>query len=329
MSFNKHLFLGFEGFNLDSELEDYLMCFKAESLIVFSRNWDSPEQFKKLLNSIRDLYNRNGLDQPLIGVDQEGGKVQRFKNGFIDFPSFYSLGQKFKKDASLGYVYDLALEKGRMLKGLGIDINFSPVLDVARNRNNPIIHQLERSFSENERIVSLLSVVYSRGLMDSGIIPCGKHFPGHGGTDKDSHLELPVVLDYPEKMFCDLVPFSSFISKGFNMLMSSHVLYPSIDPDRPATLSQTINKGLLRKGLGFKGVLVSDDLCMKALYSNKIKEKFDINDLFLEALNAGNDMVLVCHEEYAKKLNLKMLQKKSKGKFRDSKLRIDFLKSLT
>ena len=149
MSFNKHLFLGFEGLNLDSELEDYLMHFKAGSLIVFSRNWNSPKQFKKLLNSIRDLYRRNNLEQPLIGVDQEGGRVQRFKNGFVDFPSFYSLGQKFKKDGSLGYVYDLALKKGKMLKDLGVNINFSPVLDVARNKSNPIIHQIERCFSES------------------------------------------------------------------------------------------------------------------------------------------------------------------------------------
>ena len=329
MSFRKHLFLGFEGLELNSELKDYLMHFKAGSLIVFSRNWDSPKQFKELLRSIRALYRSNGIDKPLIGVDQEGGKVQRFKSGFMDFPSFHSIGQKFKKDGLLDYVYDLAKEKARMLKDLGVDINFSPVLDVARNKNNPIIYQLERSFSEDERIVSLLSASYSKGLMDSGIIACGKHFPGHGGTDEDSHLELPVVLDHPEKMFCDLVPFSSFINKGFSMIMSSHVLYPLIDPDRPATLSKRINKGLLRNGLGFKGVLVSDDLCMKALYSKKLKERFSINDLFLEALNAGNDMVLVCHEQYAKELNLKMLHRKTKEKFRDSKMRIDSLKSLT
>ena len=312
---------------MTGELKDFLMHFKAGSLIVFSRNWESPEQFKNLTNEIRLLYSRNQLKSPLIAVDQEGGEVQRFKSGFMDFPSFFELGERYEKDGDLNYIYNLAKKKGLMLKSIGVDINFSPVLDVARNKENPIIYKTKRSFSKAGRIVSLLALSYSEGLRDSGIIACGKHFPGHGGTDKDSHLELPVVLDYPQKMFLDLGPFAAFINHGFKMLMSSHVLYKGIDSENPATLSKLINKSLLRRGLNFKGVLVSDDLCMKALYSEKLNKKNDVNNLFFEALEAGNDMVLVCHEEYVRKLDFDYLEKQIGDNFKKSQERIKNLKN--
>lgn len=325
--FRDHLCLGFNGTEMTGALKDFLMHFKAGSLIVFSRNWESPEQFKGLTNEIRLLYKKNKLNPPLIAVDQEGGQVQRFKSGFMDFPSFFELGEKYKNDGDLSYIYNFAKKKGSMLKSLGIDINFSPVLDVARNKENPIIYKTKRSFSKRERTVSLLGLSYSEGLLSSGVIPCGKHFPGHGGTDKDSHLELPIVLDYPENMFLDLVPFAAFIKHGFKMLMSSHVLYKGIDSENPATLSKVINKSLLRGGLGFEGVLVSDDLCMRALYSEKLKKENDVNSLFFEALEAGNDMVLVCHEEYVKKLDLPYLEKQIGDKFKKSQERIKNLKN--
>ncbi len=323
--FRNHLCLGFEGLDMNPELKDFLTHFRPRSLIVFSRNWDSPEQFKNLVVQIRVLYKRNKLKNPFIAVDQEGGEVQRFRSGFMDFPSFFELGQKYENDGDIDYIYNLSKKKGLMLKNLGIDINFSPVLDVARNKKNPIIYKTKRSFSKMENVVALLALSYSKGLIDAGVLPCGKHFPGHGGTDKDSHLELPVVLDYPEKMFLDLLPFAAFINHGFKMLMSSHVLYKSIDSQNPATLSKVINKGLLRDVLGFKGVLVSDDLCMKALYSRALAKKNDVNNLFFDALEAGNDMVLVCHQEYIEKLDLDYLEKNIGGKFKKSQQRIEDL----
>jgi beta-N-acetylhexosaminidase len=173
---------------------------------------------------------------------------------------------------------------------VGIDLSFAPVLDVHSNPANPVIG--DRAFGSDPALVSDMGVALLRGLLDGGVIPCGKHFPGHGDTEKDSHLELPVVRRSRAELECtELAPFRAAIAAGVPMLMTAHVLYPTLDSDRPATLSRMILTDLLRGALRFDGVVASDDLTMRA-----IADRQGIGDAAVATLAAGADVLLVCQE---------------------------------
>jgi beta-N-acetylhexosaminidase len=179
---------------------------------------------------------------------------------------------------------------GMELQRLGINLNLAPVLDVNTNPQNPVIG--DRAFGADPDLVSRLGVAAIKGFQKGGIIPVGKHFPGHGDTSVDSHKGLPVVdhdLDRIRRV--ELRPFSAAIKSGLNVIMTAHVLYPRIDPDYPATLSKRVLKGILREDMGFDGVIITDDLNMKA-----ITENYDFRDVVVLAVNAGVDILLICHD---------------------------------
>jgi beta-N-acetylhexosaminidase len=178
---------------------------------------------------------------------------------------------------------------GRELCSVGIDIDFAPVLDVLTNPSNTVIG--DRAFAADPQSVSLLGCALARGLREGGVIPCGKHFPGHGATLIDSHHDLPRdERGEADLMSLDLIPFQRAIREQIEMIMTAHIVYPALDPDHPATLSPAIIGGLLRRRLGFQGVVVTDDLDMGAIVRHSSLEQAS-----LDALKAGADLLLICH----------------------------------
>jgi beta-N-acetylhexosaminidase len=197
----------------------------------------------------------------------------------------------FGKAGDAGLVGRGAETLGRQLAALGFTMNCAPVLDVDTCPVNPIIG--DRSFSSDPAAVARLGAAYASGLQAGGVMACGKHFPGHGDTTVDSHLELPRVVQPRERLDAvELVPFHGLRAATCASLMTAHVVYPALDPDQPATLSRRIAHDLLRAELGFDGLLVSDDLEMKA-----VADRVPIEESAVMALRAGCDVLLICASE--------------------------------
>lgn len=239
-----------------------------------------------LCREIRSAAGR-GDPLPLIAVDQEGGRVARLKDPpFTWFPparacSLFCCGNE---SVAEGVGAATAAE----LRAVGIDMNFAPVLDVDSNPRNPVIG--DRSFSEDPHTAAALGIAFAKGSLSRGILPVGKHFPGHGDTFADSHKELPVVRAGRQTLLRrELLPFRLAARAGIPALMTAHVLYPALDRALPATLSRKILYNLLRERLRFRGAVLSDALEMKA-----IADRFGIGEAAALAVTAGCDVVLVC-----------------------------------
>ncbi len=272
------LMTGIPGPRLDAATRRALEQMQPAGIILFRRNVESLEHLRALTAALHDLPSR-----PLVAIDHEGGKVVRVGAPFTDFPVARAVG-----DASTAEALGRAM--GRELAAAGIDIDFAPVLDVDSNPDNPIIG--ERAFADSPQRVAELALAFARGMRSTGVIPCGKHFPGHGDTDRDSHLELPVVAkSRAELEAVELAPFRAAIAAGIPMLMTAHVLYPALDAKRPATVSPDIVGGLLRREMNYQGVIASDDLEMRALAADH-----SVPDAAVASLAAGCDWLLVCND---------------------------------
>jgi len=218
-------------------------------------------------------------------VDQEGGRVRRLRAGFTDVPALRSLGRA--RDPKLALQMGQLL--GRELRAVGIDVNFAPVVDVDTNVDNPVIG--DRALSSDPRLVAELAEALVRGLQSEGVAACAKHFPGHGDTELDSHQTLPRLVHGLERLEqVELVPFERVVAAGVASIMTAHVVLEALDREYPATLSDVVLGRLLRQGLGFDGVVFSDDLEMGA-----IAGRFAPGVAAVRALNAGVDGLLVCH----------------------------------
>jgi beta-N-acetylhexosaminidase len=222
---------------------------------------------------------------PFLGIDEEGGRVCRLPRPAMSLPPMRQLGA--------AGVVDLARQAGaalgRQLAALGYNLDFAPVLDVDSNPNNPIIG--DRSFGRDPAAVTRLGLAFAAGLDAGGVLACGKHFPGHGDTEKDSHLDLPAILrDEASVRATELPPFRAAASAKIAALMSAHVVFEALDAGVPATLSSRICTQLLRGELEFEGVLFSDDLEMRAL-----ADRIPIEDTAVRAIAAGCDTLLICH----------------------------------
>ena len=265
---------------------DERLVFKEYSFggfILFQNNCPTATQVVSLC---RNLWNAAEDMPPFIAIDQEGGRVHRLPQPFTHFPAAARLGAT--QDVDLAYRAGKAAADELCLAG--INLNFAPVLDVDANPLNPVIG--DRAFSADPTSVSAMSSAWSRGLRAGGIIPCGKHFPGHGDTDKDSHFDLPVVKkSLDELQSVDLPPFVDACRHRIEALMTAHVLYPALDSDLPATLSEPIVTGLLRHQLGYDGVVFSDDMEMKA-----VSDRYPPGEAALLAVRAGVDVLLFCHD---------------------------------
>ena len=283
------LMAGFEGKSVPPLLAAWLREGTAAGVVLFSRNLEEPKQVKELCREIRAAAGK-GRPAPLIAIDQEGGRVARLKDpGFTQFPPArsYSMFCCHAEKAAEAAGAAIAGE----LSAVGIGVNFAPVLDVDSNPRNPVIG--DRALGGDPETVSRLSVAFQRGSLSRGVLPVGKHFPGHGHTDADSHVELPVVRSSRRTLLGrEVLPFRRAIRAGIPALMTAHVLYPALDPEYPATLSRKIISGLLRSSLRFRGVVFSDALEMKA-----ISGRFGIGPAAVMAISSGCDAVLVCRGE--------------------------------
>jgi len=276
------LMVGFDGHAATAEARS-LLARGAFGAILFARNFADRAQVAELCASLKAAAPARPV---AIAVDQEGGRVQRFRGpGFTDLPAMREVGLHGGPERARAVGHLLASE----LRPLGIDLDFAPVLDVDSNPANPVIG--ERSFHRMPDRVAACAVALLEALQAGGVAACGKHFPGHGDTDLDSHHHLPRLPHGLERLRAvELVPFRAAIAAGVAAIMTSHIEFPALDPDRPATLSPRVLGGLLREELGFRGVVVSDDLEMKA-----IAEHFPMPEAAVEAAAAGCDLLLVCH----------------------------------
>jgi len=263
------------------EIRSLAREFSLGGIILFSRNIEAPEQVAELSHDIQSL----GSELPLwVSIDQEGGRVARLKAPFTEWPPMAVLGRS--RDSALATRFGAALAKE--LRAVGITLDYAPVLDIHTNPKNPVIG--DRALAEDADSVARLGVAIIRGLQDNGVAACGKHFPGHGDTSVDSHLELPLVEHPPDRIRrVEFVPFRDAIKADVAFIMTAHVLVPSLDEEKPATLSRRIVQALLRDELGFQGVILSDDLEMKA-----IAKTYSVPDAAVEAVAAGCDGLLIC-----------------------------------
>jgi beta-N-acetylhexosaminidase len=269
------------GTTVTPEIRSLAREFSLGGIILFSRNIEEPEQVAELAIDIQALAS----DLPLwVSVDQEGGRVARLRKPFTEWPPMAVLGRSGNTELASRFAVALAAE----LKEVGVTLDYAPVLDIHTNPKNPVIG--DRALAEDADLVARLGAAIIRGLQDNGVAACGKHFPGHGDTSVDSHLDLPLVEHPPDRIRrVECVPFREAIRAGVAFIMTAHVLVPALDEERPATLSPRIVQDLLRDELGFQGVILSDDLEMKA-----IARTYASPDAAVQALAAGCDGVLIC-----------------------------------
>jgi beta-N-acetylhexosaminidase len=272
--------VGFHGKSPSTELRG-LLARGVSGVILFSRNVGSPED---VLELNRELKREAG--RPLLtSVDQEGGAVARLREGFTRLPPMRAVGAT--RDAMLAR--QLGELIGRELRAVGFDMSYAPVLDVDTNPENPVIGA--RSFGRTPELVSDLGVALASGLQGVGVAACGKHFPGHGDTSQDSHRELPTLPHSLERLErVELAPFRRAAAAGIASLMTAHVIFEALDAERPATMSHAVLTGLLREKLGYDGLVVSDDLEMKA-----IADHYGVEEAVVLGLQAGVDHFLCCH----------------------------------
>jgi beta-N-acetylhexosaminidase len=278
------LIAGFDGGELPIELKSLAREFSLGGVILFARNVVEPEQVAGLAFEVARLTPDL---PPWVSVDQEGGRVARLKAPFTEWPPMATLGRSGDVSLATRFARALASE----LKAVGITLDYAPVLDVHTNPKNPVIG--DRALAEQADAVARLGTAIIRTLQEGGIAACGKHFPGHGDTSADSHLELPLVEHPPERLReVEFVPFKAAVEAGVATIMTAHVHVPSLDEEVPATLSKRI-VGLLRGELGYSGVILSDDLEMKA-----IAGRYEVPDAAVRAIAAGCDAVLICGRDH-------------------------------
>jgi len=274
--------VGFQGLTPSLEVLD-LVKRGVYGVILFSRNVESAEQVAELVTRLKRAARGRKL---LVSVDQEGGRVARLRagHGFTELPSMRSLGRT--KDPDLARQVGALL--GEELRAVGIDQDYAPCVDVDSNPQNPVIG--DRALSADPAEVGWLGAALAEGLQSAGVAACAKHFPGHGDTSQDSHVELPRLphgLDRLRQV--ELRPFAVLSHAGVASVMTAHVVFEALDRDRPATLSAPALR-LLREELGFEGCCISDDLEMKA-----VAERFPLEEVAPGCLLAGVDALLVCH----------------------------------
>lgn len=258
--------------------------YKVGGFIYFARNIESDIQLLNLTNDLKSL-NENNPAPLFVSIDEEGGRVSRLPKEYKRLPESKTIGDF--NDPQLSYEYGELL--GLRLNTIGINLNFAPVLDINSNSNNPVIGN--RSFGNTADVVSTNGIALLKGIESTGVIPTVKHFPGHGDTSIDSHINLPIVnKNLKELEDLELVPFKLAIEENVDMIMVAHILFPELDPIFPSTMSNKILTELLRKDLGFDGIIISDDMTMGAVIEN-----YTLDVAVLEFLKAGGDIALICH----------------------------------
>ncbi len=249
-------------------------------VILFKRNIVDPLSTSDTLRRLLA-----GVDAPvLVAVDQEGGRVERLKAPVKELPPMRALGERDDPE----FTRECGRTLGKQLRALGFSMNFAPILDVDTNPDNPVIG--DRSFGTTPEAVIRQALAFAAGLADAPILSCGKHFPGHGDTDLDSHLALPKLShDRARLDAVELAPFRAACE--LPAWMTAHVVFESLDAEVPATLSPRVIQGLLRDEIGYEGVVISDDLEMRA-----VRDGWGVVKSAEMAIEAGCDLLLVCSD---------------------------------
>jgi beta-N-acetylhexosaminidase len=277
--------VGFEGKSPSPDLKKAIRDFGVGHVILFARNVGQPEQVAELVREMQEIARDAGHDRPLlVAVDQEGGRVARLREPWTLWPPLRALGRTGSEEIARRMGRALAHE----LSACGIRCDFAPVVDVDTNPRNPVIG--DRSFGDDPDTVGRLGAAMIHGLQEGKVAACAKHFPGHGDTDLDSHLDLPAV-DHGMGRLQDveLRPFRMAIEAGVATIMTAHVLVRELDDRRPATLSPRVVGELLREEMKYGGVVVSDDLEMKA-----VARSWTFAESAVLAAKAGCDILPVC-----------------------------------
>jgi len=277
------ILVGCQGESLRDDERLLIEEYQFAGIILFKKNCAQPARITSLCRSIWEVFDSL---PPFITIDQEGGRVHRLPAPFSHFPAAAHIGARNDP----GLAYRLGKAAALELTLAGVNLDFAPVLDVPSDPGSSIIG--DRAFAGEPQQVIAIAAAWTRGLRDGGIIPCGKHFPGYGGADKDSHFELPIVRRSADELqVIDLPPFADSCRNRIESLMTAHVLYPALDHHLPATLSEAIVTGLLRHQLGYDGVVFSDDLAMGA-----IRQRYGVEEAAALAVRAGVDVLLFCQE---------------------------------
>jgi beta-N-acetylhexosaminidase len=277
--------VGFHGQAASPDIKRMIREYGVGHVVLFERNVDAPEQVAELVRELQVVARDAGHTLPLLlAVDQEGGRVARLREPWTVWPPMRAVGRIGSEEVARKVGAALAAE----LSACGIRYDFAPDVDVDTNPKNPIIG--DRSFGDDPGLVGRMGAAVIRGLQEGGVAACAKHFPGHGDTDVDSHLELPAV-DHPRSRLdeVELPPFRRAIEAGVASIMTAHVVVRSLDEGLPATLSPRVVDALLRQEMKYGGVIVSDDLEMKA-----VAERWGVGPSAVKAAQAGCDLLPVC-----------------------------------
>lgn len=307
------VFAGFRGTEVPRDLAVLLAQGRVGGVVLFSRNIESPEQLRELCDALHQAAPPEL--PPLVAIDQEGGRVQRLRAPWTEWPPMRQLGDRDEPEATRAFADALARE----LVDLRIHLDFAPVVDVDTNPQNPVIG--DRSFGrEPSRVIRHARAVIE-GLQAGGVAACAKHYPGHGDTDTDSHLRLPRVRhDLHRLREVELAPFAAAIAAGVASIMTAHVVFEAVDRHRPATLSPDV-MALLREELRYDGVVFSDDLEMKA-----VADHYRPEQMVAGGLEAGVDAFLVCSSASLRDEVLQRLERAPDGQVERALARVIALK---
>ena len=278
--------VGFEGEAFDASIRDLLLAVRPSGIILFKRNvGGGPDQVARLVRACQDL-SRSMFGRPLlVAIDQEGGPVRRLAPPFTQLPSQRAMAA----DPDPERVRDLGRTSGRELAAVGLNFNLAPVLDLATGPESDLM--AERSFGPDPRRAADLGRALIQGHRERGVLTCGKHFPGIGDVRIDPHEDLAVVEHSARRLrSVEAEPFAEAIRDGLPAVMTSHVLFPDLDPDWPATFSSIIQTEYLRRDLGFEGLVLTDDMEMGAMVKH-----FPMGPAAVKAVQSGADLLLICH----------------------------------
>ncbi|WP_342779084.1 beta-N-acetylhexosaminidase [Paenibacillus hemerocallicola] len=280
------LHCGFHGYEPGEDIARLIRERHIGGVILFARNVRDVRQVAAMNAEFQRIALEAGVPPLTIAIDQEGGMVARLTDGVALMPGNMAIAAGGEPQAA----YEAARVTGEELRALGINLNYAPVLDVNVNPGNPVIGV--RSYGESPELVGEYGVRAIRGLQEAGVTATAKHFPGHGDTDVDSHLDLPTIAHGRERIYgIELAPFVRAIEEGIDAIMSSHIYFPSFETEkRPVTLSRNVLTGLLREELGFDGVIMTDCMEMKA-----IADHYGTVAAAVLAVEAGADCVLISH----------------------------------
>ena len=278
------LFAGLPGLDVPDELASLIASGRVGGVTLFARNIGTPDETRALIRRLHDLAPQNA---PLcVAIDQEGGRVQRLRDPWTEFPPMRVLGER----GDLADTGAVAEALGRELGDAGFDLDFAPCCDVDSNPDNPVIG--DRSFARTSADVGRHAKAFIAGLQATGVAACAKHFPGHGDANVDSHLSLPRLdLSLERLRKIELPPFAAAAAADVACMMTAHVVIEPLDPDWPATLSPKAI-GLLRDEIGYDGLVFTDDLEMKA-----VADHHSPGEIVDRALGAGVDAFLVCSRD--------------------------------